>query len=504
MPAGESVNITAYSFENESGSINYYRGSSNNNLLIEKFSLSQEIEGAGVMCLMPSAKLLLNVIFSKDILTALIATALALFFISFLILAIYAYKKAVKPVKEFEKVILAVAKDSDKKIKFKKGSKQWRSAQSALELLRNKINDLKHSVNLFFGTSRAIVSKAELSEICVAVTDVVCDRFEDSFCAIAVSSERGTLAIEAQKRYSEKFASNDIKIESGNPLTDAFTMATRTVVKDLSQVDEKFSAVFTEEGAVAQINVPITDENGTSVGVLSVSSKTDNILNEDYAPVLDIAVQYLSTAFRNFKKFNDMFSQNKKLSAQIDVVSGELTQSNKKLVKKTRELLLLNKISSAIATTPDFKKTLGQIASVAKEALEADFSVIFLYDKINDKLAIQEGGVFTKDVGADSLDVLKDEKNSVVAKVFREGKTYKSGDVSNDSANAKRIGLKSMIVAPLACDKDIIGVLAIGGYSSDAYSEEDKNLIVMIATWSAMLIKNADLYDELATCRLII
>jgi len=286
LPAVEDLNLSAYSFESESGSVNYYRVVTANGFFLRAFSINENIRQVGTLRLIPSSRLLTRIIISKDIIAALAVTAFALLFISIVISAMYAYKTLMKPAKDFEKATASI------------------------------------------------------------------------------------------------------------------------------------------------------------------------------------------------------------------------------LINKTRELSLLKEISSAIAIAPDLKKTFEKITEVARDAFSADFCAVFSHDKLNNMLVIREGAVTAKDVDKESLNVSDTSENSIVAKTFRSQEPCLSRDIAGKSgefsADAEKLGLKSMIVVPLVCEAETIGVLAVGRYVADAYTEEDKNFAVIIASRAAVLIKNADLYDELASCRLVI
>ena len=103
------------------------------------------------------------------------------------------------------------------------------------------------------------------------------------------------------------------------------------------------------------------------------------------------------------------------------------------------------------------------------------------------------------------LRIDRDDQDSLSAKVFREGIAHLSKDATSDptirSHSAKDWGIKSIIIVPLINDNEVIGVLRIGKHEPNAYNEEDKNLIVMIANQAAIIIENANLYNELSTCK---
>jgi GAF domain-containing protein len=130
---------------------------------------------------------------------------------------------------------------------------------------------------------------------------------------------------------------------------------------------------------------------------------------------------------------------------------------------------------------------------------------VLLYDKNSGQLVTQPGAYFTGGQDKVMLSIDKEDRNSLSAKTFRSGEPYLSADAALDpsikSQSAQQWGIKSIIIVPLKVDNDVIGVLRVGKHIADAYSEEDKNLIMMIANQAAIIIENANLYDALSTCQ---
>ncbi len=175
------------------------------------------------------------------------------------------------------------------------------------------------------------------------------------------------------------------------------------------------------------------------------------------------------------------------------------------LKKKVDNLTFLQRISSAISKTPDLEKTLANIIDVTKDAFKADLCAVLLYDKESQNLITRPGAFFTGGSEKVLLKIHKDDQNSLSARTFREGVPYLSKDATADpsikSQSAREWGIKSIIVVPLIYDEEVIGVLRVGKHDAGVYTEEDKDLIVMIANQAAILIENAHLYDELSTCK---
>jgi len=191
----------------------------------------------------------------------------------------------------------------------------------------------------------------------------------------------------------------------------------------------------------------------------------------------------------------------------IAVLFGGILEKVKlysELEKKVNKLTFLQRIASAIATTPDLGKVLEKIIDVTKDAFNADLCAVLLYDEKTDTLITQPGAFFTGSREKVMLKIPKDDKKSLSAKIFRDGIPYLSVDATADPAiksySAQEWKIRSIIVVPLINDGKVIGILRVGKHEPNVYSEDDKNLIIMIAHQAAILIANANLYNKLAVC----
>jgi transcriptional regulator with GAF, ATPase, and Fis domain len=253
-------------------------------------------------------------------------------------------------------------------------------------------------------------------------------------------------------------------------------------VSVFSNIDEikskvpEFAAVISMSSAIF---VPI-ENNGEVVGVIvSINKFGYEISDNDITIIQHIAVLF------------DGIIEKVKLYSELE--------------SKVSRLIFLQRISSAVATTPDLKKVLEKIIDVTKDAFRADLCAVLLYDEKTKKLVTQSGAFFTGGSDKVMLQIAADDEDSLSAKVFREGKAYLSADAMNDpsvkSHSANDWKLKSIIVVPLVSDDKVIGVLRVGNHEANVYNEDDKNLIVMIANQAAILIGNANLYGKITAGR---
>lgn len=288
-----------------------------------------------------------------------------------------------------------------------------------------------------------------------------------------------------------RFIKNSFSINNHEKLNRVFNSKNSNIIKEIES--GKDSIVLQDHSAVREqaeefndivpifsaIFVPVLN-NGKVIGVvISVNKFGAKISENDVSLIKHIAVL-----------FSGILEKVKLYSA---------------LEKKVNELTFLQRVSSAIATTPDLEKILEKLIDVTKDAFNADLCAVLLYDKESQNLITQPGAFFTGGSEKVLLKIHKDDQDSLSAKTFREGAAHLSHDATADpsirSHSARDWGIKSIIIVPLINDETVIGVLRVGKHEANAYTKEDEALIMMIANQAAIIIENANLYKKLSLCK---
>lgn len=282
---------------------------------------------------------------------------------------------------------------------------------------------------------------------------------------------KGSFSLDLEQLSAVKFSAENsgvIKNIKKNKKTAVFSNAA-AIKKEASE----FSSIVSMSSAIF---API-ESVGEVTGVLVSINKFGNEISDNDVNI----IQHIAVLFDGILSKVKLYSE---------------------LEKKVSKLTFLQRVSSAIAATPNLEKTLEKIIDVTKEAFKADLCAVLLYDEKTNLLVTQKGAFFPGGIEKIMLKIAKDDENSLSAKIFREGIPYLSADATADTSirshSAKEWGIKSIIIVPLISDGKVIGVLRVGKQEPDFYSEEDKNLIIMIASQAAKLIENANLYSELA------
>jgi len=229
-------------------------------------------------------------------------------------------------------------------------------------------------------------------------------------------------------------------------------------------------------------------------------------------------------------------SGGKNLSAFVSVIIHLLNSEIEKrsladeILKKYKEINLFFKVSEKLMAGINLKEAAALVFKEAGQMINFTSGAIFLRNP--------DGGAFqmTFEIGTDiNQEVLgrileiwnmpdcfkkKNEKkdplnaegscktkwHSLNAGTFPEtGEKNENnsphGEIINDIASDKRfsgfdIKIRSIIFSPLKIKKSIVGLIVLGHSGNKKYSSEEAKLLGTLASYGAMAIENARLYDE--------
>lgn len=159
------------------------------------------------------------------------------------------------------------------------------------------------------------------------------------------------------------------------------------------------------------------------------------------------------------------------------------------------QLEVLFEMASSLSSTLELTKILDIIIESAKNLLKAEASSLLLLDETTNELyfASVSGEVSER---LKNLTVPLDK--GIAGACVREGKPKIVNDTTKDKDFYARIDkstgfvTRSIIAAPLIISGKTIGVIEVlNKKDSQAWTEEDKNLILLIAYQSAQVIQNA-------------
>jgi len=150
-----------------------------------------------------------------------------------------------------------------------------------------------------------------------------------------------------------------------------------------------------------------------------------------------------------------------------------------------------------IGRSPRIKAVLDAIMAHANRLLGTDRSVIRLVDPDTKELVVRA----TYGLKKSAVTRIKFKVGEgLIGRVAEDGNPLVINDVAVEAsalARFKDIGpISSLICVPITLETKIIGILAVGSSKPKAFTDEERNLLMLLAGQAAIVIEYARLYEE--------
>ncbi len=170
------------------------------------------------------------------------------------------------------------------------------------------------------------------------------------------------------------------------------------------------------------------------------------------------------------------------------------------LALRRRQLDAIATVTAAVYAAPDLDTLVRQALEVCLEVADCEAGSIVLYNPDREKL------VFEHVVGPKAADLLGMEMpadQGIAGRVFGSGELAVSDDVQGDPDHYRKVGedlsylTRTMVTLPMKqADGEIIGVMQVLNRRSGPFTEEDLDVLAIVANQAAMAIDNARLHHE--------
>ncbi|MDR1942339.1 MAG: GAF domain-containing protein [Endomicrobium sp.] len=500
----KSKEIVTYSLLNEDKNLNYVSGiRKRDNILwalnvVYPVTIGQKI--AGWIQLWPSPELAFNVFFSKKNITVLFASFILLVLLIFCLSVSYIVFRFILPISDFRKAVNAIAlgNTADIKLKYSKGI--WKDTQKALTRLNSKILDMDMTVQTLFSVSSTLTSQVKINRIFGSIMELVQNKFERAKCAVFLPSQDGMLKAAAKRGYSPAALLKGIKIRKGNPVADTYISGKTTMVKGMSGADKEFADYFAGENAAAQMNVALTDENNSAIGVLNISADSQDLFAPDVTAVISTAQKYLSIVLRNAKAYDNMQQNNSRLETEINIISQEVLNMNVKLIRKVRDMKALYDISCFSSAKFDLKQITPFIIQKITELTSFANAAILLEDQASKKFYFTEGSFLLTpqriaeiSFNGGNLGVIKRIKETNAPLVYGDIDAVKREIPEFDEI----ISINCAVLIPVKVKEKVCGAIIAANKLGAAISDSDILIIEHIAVLFSGILEKIEIYCEL-------
>ena len=176
-----------------------------------------------------------------------------------------------------------------------------------------------------------------------------------------------------------------------------------------------------------------------------------------------------------------------------------MDQTLRSLQQKTAQLRAVGQISAALAAAWELEDTLEVITRITSEVMGVDSCSIYLQDEAGGRLVLKATtGLAREAIGKASLKM----GEGLTGWTITHGKPVAVSDALADPRfkllpETREEGLRSLMAVPLMVQGRVIGAMNVQTVATHEYSEEDQELLTLIANLAAGALEKAALYDRM-------
>lgn len=257
--------------------------------------------------------------------------------------------------------------------------------------------------------------------------------------------------------------------------------------------------ILAENGIIQSVNAqfsPIGNILVLAIGFLLISS-TINLASR--------SIQNLDTQTK--KDEQDLKSSNQELTdltdnleKRIDDRTKELEKANLRIEKRAKQFQTISQVTRAIISTQNLQDLLPQIAQVISQQFDYYHIGIFLIDANREYAVLSASNSEGGERMLERSHRLRIGQTGIVGNVAKTGKVRIALDTGADATyfnNPDLPDTRSEMALPLVqANGEIIGVLDIQSKISNAFYQEDIEILTTLADQVSVAIANARLYEE--------
>jgi signal transduction histidine kinase len=168
-----------------------------------------------------------------------------------------------------------------------------------------------------------------------------------------------------------------------------------------------------------------------------------------------------------------------------------------------READVLSEVAGWISATLDLSTVLGAITEAAREVTGAEIAIVAV-EEPGGRMAIRQAA----GLRGDPKEIEIEPGRGVAGMVLDTGGAFRTDDYLNDSRMTRKFaaaaageGVRAMMAVPVRHGQRVEGLIIVGRRAGGGFSDADERGLARLATYAAVAITNAHLFDEAQRAR---
>ncbi|MCX7944744.1 MAG: GAF domain-containing protein [Deltaproteobacteria bacterium] len=335
-----------------------------------------------------------------------------------------------------------------------------------LVISNNELKKRLNEIQTITSIANSVSTILNLDVLLLKILNLIKETLNFSNCAILLL-DRGTgvLRVRAQIGYKEETVKN-LVIRPGEGITGRVLLYGKPIL--IGDIRNEPGYIEGVNGGRSEISVPLVVRDEI-IGVLDAESPIPNKFSENDLNLFSVFAGYISSAIYNAELFTELEHKNQMLKKSLSEIekmnqelirySNEVQKINEKLNKRINEITAVYEASKTIISSLDLQETLQSIVMLTNDLVKSSVSAIKLIDSE------------TQEVKERIRLVSVDDEVTV----SRNGKTFE---------------------VPLRIGDKIIGYFELGNVDPSQMGEEEKQILLTLASQAAIAIENARLFEE--------
>jgi len=196
---------------------------------------------------------------------------------------------------------------------------------------------------------------------------------------------------------------------------------------------------------------------------------------------------------------NNAQTELEKRAEELSQRGSDLQSANKQIQRRAAQFEALAQVTRSITSVRDLQELLPHITAVISEKFGFYHVGIFLLDEINEFAVLSAANSEGGRVMLERNHRLRVGDEGIVGNVTSTGKPRVALDVGKDAVyfgNPDLPDTHSEMAVPLLSQGRIVGALDVQSLETGAFSEEDVQMLSLLADQVSLAIENARLFDE--------
>lgn len=324
--------------------------------------------------------------------------------------------------------------------------------------------------------SKIVTSELEQKQALPLILDQLGKVVPFDTASVLLENE-GELDVVEGKGFSpdSPFLGIHIDLNSAQPGAVVFNKQTPLIVHNMAKEYPEFH-LLNQLQVCSWIGVPLK-YGERMLGILALDSFEADRYDEDQARLVAAFAGHVAIALENVRLYQSALQSAKRLAT-------------------------LYKLSQRISANLQPEEVYHAIHKATKDLMACDSFILSLYDEqtqtINDVYFVDHSipqKLTNRPMGVGLASKVITEKKTVFYNHFNINMVKRTNAVLVGEDKDESV-VRSLIIVPLKLGKNVRGIMSTQSYSADAYSQEDKETLELLASHAVIALENSHLFSE--------